>query len=184
MSRFADVQEALRKVILGCDLVEEVKWSQPCFTYEGKNIVIMGELKDYAVLGFFKGALMKDPKKVLFAQGKSTQAARSMKFTTVAEVTKLKSVLKNYIYEAVEIEESGEKVEFKKDLEPAPEELLAAFKKNPKLKAAFYDLTPGRQRAYIIHFSQPKQSATRESRIEKYTKQILNGTGLKDHYNK
>lgn len=184
MSRFADVVNALREVILECDLREEVKWGQPCFTYEGKNIVIVGELKDYAVAGFFKGALLKDPGKILFAQGKSTQSARSVKFESLADVVKLRSTLKKYIYEAIEIEESGKKVEFKKDPEPAPQELLAAFKKDPKLKAAFYALTPGRQRAYIIHFSQAKQSKTREERIEKYRKQIMDGVGLNDRYNR
>ena len=183
MSRFDDVLNALRRIILECDLKEETKWGQPCFTYEGKNIIIIGELKGYAVAGFFKGALMKDPKKILFAQGKSTQAARSVKFESVADVTKLGATLKKYIYEAIGIEESGNKVEFKKDLEPAPEELLSAFKKNPKLKTAFYALTPGRQRAYIIHFSQAKQSKTREDRIQKYKKQILDGVGLNDKYN-
>jgi uncharacterized protein YdeI (YjbR/CyaY-like superfamily) len=172
----------LRKIILECDLTEEIKWGQPCYSYEGKNIAIIGELKDKAVIGFFKGVLLKDPKKLLVAQGKSTQSARSIFFTSVAEINKVKTVLKQYIYEAIALEESGKKVEFKKDLEPPPDELLAAFKKDPKLKAAFYELTPGRQRAYVIHFSQPKQPATREARIEKYKTQILNGIGLNDKY--
>lgn len=182
MTTWAKEVEELRKIILECDLVEVVKWGQPCFTFNGKNIVIIGELKDKAVLGFFKGVLLTDPKKILVAQGKGTQSARSIFFTSVAEINKLKPVLKKYIYEAIEIEESGRKVEFKKDLEQPPEELLAAFRKNPKLKSAFYELTPGRQRAYIILFSQPKQPATRVSRIEKYTKQIIDGIGLNDKY--
>ncbi len=174
--------EQLRKILLECDLNEELKWGQPCYTFNGKNIAIIGELKAHCVIGFFKGALLKDPKKILVVQGKSTQAARSIFFHSVEEVTKLKKVLKEYIYEAIEIEESGKKVEFKKDLEPPPAELLEKFKKDPKLKTAFYNLTPGRQRAYIIHFSQPKQSETRVARIEKYTSNILAGIGINDQY--
>lgn len=173
--------EELRKVVLECDLTEETKWGQPAFTFDGKNICVIGELKKAAVLGFFKGALLDDTHHILDKPGKSTQSARYIGFTSVAEINKLKPVLKKYIYKAIEIEEKGLKVEFKKDLEPAPEELLEKFRKMPKLKEAFYSLTPGRQRAYIIYFSQAKQAATRIARIDKYTKQILDGVGLNDH---
>jgi len=170
----------LRKIILECDLKEEVKWNQPCFTYHGKNIVIIGELKDHAVIGFFKGSLLSDPDNVLVAPGKNTQSARSIYFNSVKQIQELKPVIKQYIYEAIEIENAGLKHSFKKEPEPIPEELEAAFRKKPKLKTAFFGLTPGRQRAYILHFSQARQSKTREARIEKYSQKILDGLGMLD----
>lgn len=175
--------ELLRSIILECDLVEDVKWRQPCYTFNDKNICIIGELKDCAVVGFFKGALMKDPKKILVKPGENTRAARSIEFTSEQEITRLKSTLKDYIYEAVEIEEAGLKVESPKSEElDIPAELTKKFGKNAALKKAFYELMPGRQRAYVMYFSAAKQSATRETRIDKYTPQILKGIGLNDEY--
>jgi uncharacterized protein YdeI (YjbR/CyaY-like superfamily) len=171
--------EQLRKIILECDLNEELKWGQPCYTFNGNNIVIIGELKDHAVIGFFKGSLLSDPENVLVAPGKNTRSARSIYFTNVKELTKLRSVIKQYIYEAIEIEEVGLKPEFKRS-EPTPEELEVSFKKNPKLKTAFFNLTPGRQRGYILYFTQAKQSKTRQARIEKYLRKILDGLGMLD----
>ena len=175
--------EELRSVILECDLVEELKWGQPCYSYNKKNICIIGELKDCCVVGFFKGALLKDPKKVLTKPGENTRSARSIEFTSVKEITKLKKTLKDYIYEAIEIEEAGLKVEppKSKDLD-LPEELQNAFRKNAALKNAFYALTPGRQRGYVIYISGAKQSETRTARIEKYTQQIIEGVGINDEY--
>lgn len=175
--------EELRSIILECDLVEELKWGQPCYSYNRKNICIIGELKACCVIGFFKGALLKDPKKVLAKPGENTRSARSIEFTSVKEIAKLKKTLKDYIYEAIEIEEAGLKVEApkSKDLD-VPKELQSAFKKNPALKNAFYALTPGRQRGYVIYFSGAKQSETRAARIEKYTRQIIDGVGFNDGY--
>jgi uncharacterized protein YdeI (YjbR/CyaY-like superfamily) len=176
--------EQLREIILECDLVEEMKWGQPCYSFNKKNICIIGELKNCAVMGFFKGALLKDTKGILLKPGENTRSARSIEFTGVKEITKLRSTLKSYIYEAIEIEEAGLKVEppKSKDLD-IPEELETRFNRNAAFKKAFYALTPGRQRAYVLHFSSAKQPATREARIEKYTPQIMDGVGLNDEYN-
>ena len=173
--------EKLRKIILDCGLTEELKWGVPCYTFEKKNLVLMHGFKDYCALLFFKGALLKDPQGILIQQTKNVQAARQIRFTNVREILKLKAILKAYVQEAIEVEKSGQKVEFKKTSEfKIPEEFQEKLAEAPALKKAFAALTPGRQRAYIFYFSQPKQSKTRQSRVEKYTRKILNGKGLND----
>jgi uncharacterized protein YdeI (YjbR/CyaY-like superfamily) len=173
--------EKLRTIILDCDLAEELKWGQPCYTYQKSNIVLMHGFKDYCALLFFKGALLKDKKGILIQQTENVQAARQVRFTNVKEIDKLKTTLKAYIYEAVEVEEAGLKVNFKKTSEfKIPEEFQKKLDKNRTLKTAFEALTPGRQRAYLFYFSQAKQSKTREARVEKCMPQILNGKGLDD----
>ena len=173
--------EKLRKIILDCALTEELKWGVPCYTFEKRNIVLMHGFKDYCALLFFKGALLKDPEGILIQQTKNVQAARQLRFTDVREIVKLKAILKAYVQEAIEVEKSGQKVEFKKTSEfKIPEEFQEKLAEAPALKKAFAALTPGRQRAYIFYFSQPKQSKTRQSRVEKYTRKILNGKGLND----
>ena len=172
--------ETLRQIVLECGLKEEVKWGVPCYTYEDKNIVVVSAFKDYASLSFFKGVLLKDSHKILSQHGESSQSARLIKFTETKQITRQEEILKSYILEAIELEKTGQKVEFKKNLEPIPEELLQKFYEYPELKTAFYDLTPGRQRGYIIYFSQPKQSQTKLGRIEKYKQRILNGIGFHD----
>ncbi|CAN5240426.1 YdeI family protein [soil metagenome] len=173
--------EALRGITLGSDLTEVLKWGQPCYSLENKNIVLIHAFNEYCAFLFFKGALMKDPKGILVQQTENVQAARQIRFTSVGEIVKMKSVLKAYIQEAVAVEKAGLKVEMKKTSEFAmPEEFQKSLKKMPALRIAFEALTPGRQRAYLLHFSSAKQSKTRESRIEKATPQILNGKGLDD----
>lgn len=171
----------LRRIVLECHLAEELKWGCPCYTYEKSNIVLIHVFKDYCAFLFFKGALMKDPEGILIQQTANVQSARQVRFTGLKEIKELEKALKAYIYQAVEVTESGEKVAFKKTTEfPVPDELKARFKELPALKTAFEALTPGRQRAYLLHFSQPKQAKTRESRIEKCVDQILDGKGLND----
>ena len=173
--------EMLRQIVLETGLTEEIKWGAPVYTHKGKNIVSVGALKESANIGFFKGVLLTDKHKILQQQG-NLQSDRIIKFTNVKDIEKVKDVLKEYVLEAIEIEESEKKVEFKKNPEPIPNELLEAFEQDPAFKKAFYALTAGRQRGYIIHFSQPKQSQTRIGRIEKYKEQIFNGIGLNDKY--
>ena len=173
--------EQLRTIILDCGLNEELKWGQPCYTFEKSNIVLIHGFKEYCALLFFKGALLKDPKGILVQQTENVQAARQIRFTSVRDIVKMKSVLKKYIYEAIEVEEAGLKVPLKKTTEYAlPEEFQKRLNKSAALKKAFYALTPGRQRGYILYFSQAKQPKTRESRIEKYMPLILDGKGLDD----
>ena len=173
--------ETLRTLVLECGLAEELKWGCPCYTFEGRNIVLIHVFKDYCALLFFKGALLKDTKKVLVRQTQNVQAARQIRFTDLREVSKAKTTLKSYIKEAVQVEKAGLKVEFKKASEfKVPEEFQKKLDKTPALKTAFNALTPGRQRGYILHFAQAKLSKTRESRIEKCMKQILAGKGLND----
>jgi len=174
--------ETLRQIVLETGLTEEIKWGVPVYTQNGKNIVTVNALKDSANIGFYKGAIMKDSHKILEQQG-NIQSARIIRFTDVERINKIKDILKSYVLEAIEIEKSGKKVETVKNPEPIPEELLQAFEDDAAFENAFYALTPGRQRGYIIYFSQPKQSATRISRIEKYKEQIFNGVGLHDKYN-
>ena len=171
--------EILRQIVLDTGLTEEIKWRAPVYTRNGKNIVSVAALKESANIGFFKGVLLTDPHKILQQQG-NLQSDRIIKFTNVRNIEKLKDILKSYILEAIAIEESGKKVAFKKIPEPIPDELREAFEEDPAFAKAFFALTPGRQRGYIIHFSQPKQSQTRMGRIEKYRKQIFNGIGLND----
>ena len=169
----------LRQIVLETGLAEEIKWGVPVHTHKGKNIVTVNALKESANIGFFKGVLLADKQKILQQQG-NLQSDRIIKFTNKDDIEKMEDVLKSYILEAIAIEESGKKIEFKKNPEPIPDELLQAFEQNPAFKKAFYSLTPGRQRGYIIYFSQAKQSQTRISRIEKYKEYILNGIGLND----
>ena len=171
----------MRSIALDCGLEEDLKWGCPCYTYQGRNVVLIHGFKEYCAYLFFKGALMGDPNKLLIQQTENVQSARQIRFTNVKEITKLKNILKPYIYEALEIEKAGLKVKLKKTTEYAvPEEFQVKLDKMPKLKKAFESLTPGRQRAYLFHFSQAKQSKTREARVEKYIPQILKGLGLED----
>jgi uncharacterized protein YdeI (YjbR/CyaY-like superfamily) len=174
--------ERLRSILLGFEeLDEEIKWMHPCYTLEGKNIVLMHGFKDYCALLFHKGALLKDPDGILIQQTENVQAARQIRFTNVQEIIEMKPILKAYIQEAIEVEKAGLQVELKKTEEyTIPEELQTKFDEVPTLKTAFEELTPGRQRAYILYFSKAKQSKTRESRIEKYMEHILEGKGLND----
>ena len=171
----------LRPIALDCGLVEELKWGVPCYTFEESNIVLIHTFKEYCALLFFKGALLHDTNGILVQQTKNVQSARQIRFVEVSEVIELKSILKAYIYEAIEVEKAGLKVALKKTNEyELPLELKERFKKSPALKTAFNALTPGRQRAYVLYFSAAKQSKTRESRIEKSVDYIMNGKGLND----
>ncbi len=171
----------LRSIVSGCGLTEELKWGCPCYTVEQANIVLIHGFKEYCALLFMKGALLKDPNHILVQQTANVQAARQMRFTTVKEIVKLKTVIKAYIKEAVEAEKGGLKVTLKKTSEfNMPVEFKQVLDDMPELKTAFYHLTPGRQRAYLLHFSSPKQAKTREARIEKCVQQILDGKGLND----
>jgi uncharacterized protein YdeI (YjbR/CyaY-like superfamily) len=173
--------EKLRMIALDCGLTEELKWRAPCYTFQNSNVVIIQGFKGYCALLFFKGALLKDPKGILKAPGEHVQAGRQIRFTNVREIVEMEPTVKAYIYEAIEVEKAGLKVAFKETTEfEIPDELESKFDENPALKAAFDTLTPGRQRAYILYFSAPKQSKTRESRVEKCTQQILDGKGLND----
>ena len=173
--------EQLRMIILDCGLTEELKWGCPCYTFQKKNIVLIHVFKEYCAMLFFKGALLKDPKKILVQQTENVQVARQVRFTHVKEIIRLEPVLKKYIKEAIEVEKSGVKVELKKTNEfRMPEEFAKKLEKTPSLKNAFNELTPGRQRAYLLYFAAAKQSKTRESRIEKSIPQILRGQGLNE----
>lgn len=173
--------EKLRMIVLDSQLTEELKWGVPCYTYQNSNVVLMHGFKEYCALLFVKGALLKDAKGVLITQTENVQAARQIRFTSVREITELEATLKAYIHEAIEVEKAGLKVDFKKTAEFAmPEEFQHALKEMPALKTAFEALTPGRQRAYLLHFSKPKQAKTRESRIAKCIQQIIDGKGLDD----
>jgi uncharacterized protein YdeI (YjbR/CyaY-like superfamily) len=175
---------AIRKMIASTGLVETIKWGVPCYTYHNKNIAILSAFKEYCSLSFFKGALLNDPYRVLQQQGESSQAARLLKYTNLQDVLDHQNIIKEYLFEAMEIEKQGKKITFQKNPEPIPEELLQVFEQNLALQNAFFALTPGKQRGYIIYFSQPKQSITRLARIEKYTQQIMNGIGFHDNYKK
>ena len=173
--------EKLRTIILDCGLTEELKWGCPCYTFEKRNIVLIHGFKEYCALLFFKGILLNDANGILIQQTENVQAARQIRFTDLQEIVKLGKILKAYIYEAIEVEKAGLKVDLKKTTDfKIPEEFQKKLNKMPALKKAFDALTPGRQRAYIFYFSQPKQSKTRESRIEKYVPQIIKGKGLDD----
>ena len=173
--------EKLRMICLDCGLTEELKWGCPCYTFEKRNIVLMHGFKEYCALLFFKGALLKDREDILIQQTENVQAARQIRFTNVRQIVKMKPILKAYIYEAIEVERAGLKVPLKKTREfDVPEEFQNKLNKSPALRKAFNALTPGRQRGYLLFFSTPKQSKTRESRIEKYIPNILVGKGLND----
>jgi len=171
----------LRTIVLDCGLTEELKWGCPCYTFEKSNIVLIHGFKEYCALLFFKGALLKDGKGILIQQTENVQAGRQIRFTNFREIVKMKTVLKAYIHEAIEVEKAGLKVKYKKTSEfKIPEEFQNKLDETPALRKAFDALTPGRQRAYIFYFSQPKQSKTRASRVEKCMQQILKGKGLND----
>ena len=173
--------ETLRTIVLYCGLTEELKWYQPCYTFENKNVVLMHGFKEYCALLFFKGVLLKDAKGILIQQTENVQAARQIRFTNVREIVKMKPILKAYIHEAIEVEKAGLKVKLKKTADfKVPAEFQNNLDEIPALKTAFEALTPGRQRGYIFHFSQPKQSKTREARVERCMARIFKGKGLDD----
>lgn len=173
--------EQLRKIALDCQLTEELKWGTPCYTHQKKNIVLIHDFKEYCAFLFFKGALLKDTEGILIQQSENVQAARQIRFTNLKEIVEQKNILKAYIYEAIEIEKAGLKVELKKTDEfPVSDEFQKQLDEDSTLKKAFEALTPGRQRGYLLHFSQPKQAKTREARVDKAIPQILDGKGLND----
>lgn len=173
--------EKLREILLDCGLTEELKWGKPCYTSQGRNIVIIQGFKAYLALLFFKGYMLQDPHGILVKTGENTKVGRQIRFNDTQEIVELEPILRAYIAEAIEVEQSGVKEDIIKETQlDIPEEFQNKLDENPALKAAFEALTPGRQRAYVYYFSAPKQSKTRESRIEKCTKQILDGKGLND----
>ncbi|WP_312334423.1 DUF1801 domain-containing protein [Sphingobacterium sp.] len=162
-------------------LQEDYKWMHPCYTFEGKNVVLIHGFKEYCALLFHKGALLKDPKNILIQQTENVQSARQLRFTTIEQIESLRGVISEYIHEAIEMEKSGKKVEMRKTADyPVPEEFTRALHEDPLLQAAFQSLTPGRQKAYLFYFNQAKQVKTREARIEKYYQHILDGKGIDD----
>ncbi len=180
-SKWQAEYEQLRAIVLDCGLTEELKWGCPCYTFDGSNIVLIHGFKDYCALLFMKGVLLKDAKQILIQQTENVQAARQIRFTNLKEIVQLKTVLKTYIQEAIAIEKAGLKVELKKPTEfKMAEEFQHVLNEMLDVKKAFEALTPGRQRAYLLHFSAPKQSKTREARVEKSIPQILKGKGLDD----
>ncbi|MGN7399980.1 YdeI/OmpD-associated family protein [Cytobacillus praedii] len=179
--KWKEEYDALRNIVLDCEVTEDIKWMHPCYMYENKNIVLIHGFKEYCALLFHKGALLKDTHGILIQQTENVQAARQIRFTNVQEIVEMEPIIKDYINEAIEVEKAGLEINYKKHTEyKIPEELQTKFDEIPALKTAFEELTPGRQRAYIFHFSQPKQSKTRVSRVEKCMQQILNGKGLND----
>ncbi len=171
----------LREILLGCELTEELKWGKPCYMAEGSNVVIILPLKEYIALLFCKGALLKDPKGILTRPSENTQAARQLRFTDLKAIVGKECLLKSTVEEAIAVEKAGLEVKYKTISEyKVPEELQNKLDKTPALKKAFNALTPGRQRGYLLYFAGAKQSATRESRIEKCVPQILKGKGLQD----
>lgn len=181
VNRWRQELKLLRQLLLSCGLDEASKWGVPCYMHKGKNIVIMAAFKDYASLSFFKGSLLSDPQRLLRKPGGNTQDARSLKFTKAAEIEELAGTIKAFVFEAIEVEQSGKKTPDRPKTEPEwPEEFKKAIAENPALKKAFEALTPGRQRGYLLHFSQPKQAKTRESRIGKCIPMILAGKGMQD----
>jgi uncharacterized protein YdeI (YjbR/CyaY-like superfamily) len=179
--RWREEMEKLRMIILNCGLTEELKWGHPCYTFQKSNIVLIHGFKEYGALLFFKGALLNDPNGILIQQTENVQAARQIRFTNVREIVEMETTLKAYIKEAIEVEKAGLEVNYKKTAEfKIPQEFQDKLDEIPALKTAFDALTPGRQRGYILYFSAPKQSKTRESRVEKCMRQIFNGKGLND----
>jgi len=181
IKKWQEETEILRMIILDCGLKEELKWGKPCYIYQNKNIVVIQGFKEYFALLFFKGVMLKDPNGILKKMGENTHVGRQVRFASVQQIVELEPTIKAYIYEAIEVEKAGLKVPLKEEKELIfPEEFQHKLNEIPALKTAFETLTPGRQRAYILYFSQPKQSKTRESRVEKWLPQILNGKGLND----
>jgi len=173
--------ETLRTILLDCGLTEEIKWGKPCYSIEGTNLFVIQGFKDYFALLFFKGILLKDPDNILVKTGENTRVSRQVRFQSVQEIIKLEPVLKKYIYQAIELEKAGVKVDPKQDAELIfPEEFQARLDEDPDLQTAFSKLTPGRQKQYNMHFSAAKQSQTRQSRVEKCIPQIISGKGLND----
>ena len=173
--------EKLRLIILDCELEEELKWGCPCYTFKQSNLVLIHVFKEYCALLFFKGALLNDAHGILIQQTKNVQVPRQIRFTNIREIIDQEAILKAYINEAIEVEKAGLKMELKKTADfTVPGEFQSKLDQIPALKTAFEALTPGRQRGYLFYFSQPKQSKTREARVEKYIPQILNGKGLND----
>jgi len=180
-SKWQEEYQKLRMIVLDCSLTEELKWGNPCYTFDDRNIVLIHGFKEYCALLFMKGALLNDANGILIQQTDNVQSARQIRFTNLGEIVTLEPVLKAYIYEAIEVEKAGLKVEFKKSTALVfPEEFKKRLDELPALKTAFNALTPGRQRAYNLYFSAPKQSKTREARVEKYMQQIIEGKGLDD----
>jgi uncharacterized protein YdeI (YjbR/CyaY-like superfamily) len=180
-TKWQEEYERLRTIILDCKLTEELKWGCPCYTFQEKNIVLIHGFKEYCALLFFKGVLLNDANGILIQQTENVQAARQIRFTNLREIIDMEPILKAYIHEAIEVEKTGLNVELKKVTEfKIAAEFQDKLNHIPALKTAFEALTPGRQRAYLLYFSAPKQSKTRESRVEKYMPQILNGKGLDD----
>ena len=179
--QWKDEMSAFRAILLDCNLTEELKWGKPCYMSEGKNIIILQPFKGYCALGFFNGALLKDDKHLLVKPGENTQGGRQIRFTQLQEIVKMKAILKSYITDAIKAEKAGLKVEAINRAELIlPDELKQLMNKSAGFKKAFSALTPGRQRAYSMFFSAPKQSKTRETRIEKYMNQIMDGKGIND----
>ncbi len=179
--KWQDEFEKLRTIVLECGLQEELKWGQPCYSYEGTNVVLMHGFNEYCALLFFKGALLKDPNGILVQQTENVQAARQIRFTDTKQIVRMKAIIKAYIHEAIEVERAGLKVPMKKTAEfKMPEEFKVRLDKSANLKKAFYALTPGRQRAYLLYFASAKLAKTREDRIDKYAPHILKGKGLDD----
>src|SRR6185437_11869334 len=180
-TKWQEEYKQLRMIILDCGLTEELKWGVPCYTFQKKNIVIIHGFKEYCAILFPKGVLLSDTKGILIQQTENVQSARQVRFTSLKQIVKMAPTLKAYVYEAIEVERAGLKVDLKKTAEyRVPEEFKIKLDKNPALKTAFKALTPGRQKGYLFYFSQPKLSKTREARVEKYIKQILNGKGIDD----
>ncbi|MBA3963606.1 MAG: YdeI/OmpD-associated family protein [Chthoniobacterales bacterium] len=173
----------LRIIVLDCQLTEELKWGKPFYTFQNNNVAVIWSFKEHCALGFCKGALLQDAEGILVKPGENTQAVRRIPFTAVREIAEMEAILKRYLYEAIEIEKAGLEVTYKKTCDfIIPEELKNRFDELPAFKTAFHALTPGRQRGYVLYFSAPKQSRTRESRVEKYLPLILEGKGLNDDY--
>jgi uncharacterized protein YdeI (YjbR/CyaY-like superfamily) len=171
----------LRKIILACGLVEELKWSHPCYTFQEKNIVLLGTTKAFCAISFFKGILLEDKQKILIAQTENMQATRQLQFTNTAQIIHLENTIKAYIFEAIEVEKSGVKVAYKESTPIAiPDEFQYFLDNDDDLKIAFEALTPGRQKGYLLHFSEPKQSKTKTARVEKWMNQIKRGKGMND----
>ncbi len=171
----------LRRILLDCQLVEELKWKNPCYTLNNNNVILLGGFKEFCIISFLKGALLKDPENILVQQGENTQSARVIQFTNVNEILSIEATLKSYIFEAIEVEKSGLKVEYKKAADyEMPDELVKKFEKDSAYKTAFQSLTPGRKKGYLLHFAGAKQSKTREIRIDACSERIFKGKGLND----
>jgi len=180
IGKWREELERLRSIVLECELTEELKWGKPCYTFQESNLVILYGLKESCALGFLKGVLLKDSHGILIKPGENSQSGRWVKFTSVREIEGMEPIVKAYVREAIEVERAGLEVVFKATPEPMADELRTKLAASPALKAAFEALTPGRQRAYNLYFSAPKQSKTRDSRIEKYVPRILSGKGIND----